>query len=570
MRIGLLQLNAILSDPEANARRIEAAYAEAVRTGADVVVAPEMAVPGYVAEDRLWEAGLRQRIRRASEALASVTGETPLVFGTCSPSPTGRLYNELWWCEAGRRRAVVRKRILAAYDVFDETRWFDADLEPQPPLDFMGHRVGLTICEDLWADPTLTLGPVRYGFDPVADLAAQGATLILNASASPAHLGTWVPEGRDPSWRIPSKRQQRRRVLEGHARRHGIPIAYAGRVGSESWLLYDGGSGVAFPDGTWIGWEPFQEGVQVVELEAGGRAWPEEEPEGIWLRKALGVGLRENFAKQGLEAAVVGLSGGIDSAVVVALAAEGLGPDRVLGVSLPTRHTSEESLALAREQAEALGIPFKVLDADGPYTALASSLARVFPDRTFSLTDENLQSRVRGALLMALTTEPEVHRCLGTDRVAVLNTGNKSEAATGYFTLYGDGIGAFGLLGDCLKQRVYALARALGPRIPHGVLTRKPTAELAPGQSDEASLMPYRWLDAILGAYVETRRPQEHLLEDLAEVLDEPDLTQARAAVPRVLRLLRNSEFKRRQLPFALKVSPRAFGRGRRIPLTGL
>lgn len=570
MRIGLLQLNARLSDPEANGRSIEAAYAEAVRLGADLVLTPEMALPGYLAEDRLWEAGLRQRIAAEGDRLARAVGEVPLVFGTCSPSPSNRLFNELWWCQEGGLRAVARKRILAAYDVFDETRWFDPDVEPQPLVSFRGERIGLTVCEDIWSDPDLAPGPVRYPFDPVKDLVGQGATLLLNASASPTHLGTWVPEGRDPSWRIPSKLRLRHRVLEGQARRCGFPIAYASRVGSESWLTFDGGSGVAFPDGTWCGTEAFSPSVFVVDTAQGGRAWPEEDKEGPWLRRALGLGLRENFGKQGIEAAVVGLSGGIDSAVVVALAAEVLGPHRVLGAALPTRFTSGESLHLAEEQARRLGIGFLTLPAEEPYVGAAAALHAVFPDRAFGLTDENLQSRARGALLMALTTEPHVHRMLGTSRVAVLNTGNKSEAATGYFTLYGDGIGAFGLLGDCLKQRVFTLARELGEAIPAGVLTRPPTAELAPGQTDEASLLPYAILDPVLSAFVETRRPEACLADDLAEVLDGQALERAREAIPRVLRLLRGSEFKRRQLPFALKVSPRAFGRGRRIPLTGV
>jgi len=284
----------------------------------------------------------------------------------------------------------------------------------------------------------------------------------------------------------------------------------------------------------------------------------------------LGLGLRENLAKQGLEGVVVGLSGGIDSAVVVAMAAANLGRERVLGVALPTRYTSQESLDLAKEQADQLGIHYLCLSADTPFAGAEAALQSVFPNRTFGLTDENLQSRARGTLLMALTTEPDVHRMLGTARVAVLNTGNKSEAATGYFTLYGDGIGALGILGDCLKQRVFALARELGDQVPEGVLKRKPTAELAPGQTDEASLLPYPILDAILAAFIETRRPLEALADDLAEVLEGEDLVLARAAIPRVMRLLQGSEFKRRQLPFALKVSPRAFGRGRRIPLTGV
>ena len=210
------------------------------------------------------------------------------------------------------------------------------------------------------------------------------------------------------------------------------------------------------------------------------------------------------------------------------------------------------------------------LDADLAYTGAAAALEGAFPGRAFGLTDENFQSRCRGMLLMGATSEPAVHRILGTRRVAVLNTGNKSEAATGYFTLYGDGIGAFGILGDCLKARVFALARELGPAIPRGVLERRPTAELRPDQTDEASLIPYRQLDAILGTLLEARRQEETILGDLECLLEGPDLDQARAALPRIFDLLRRSEFKRRQLPFSLKVSPWAFGRGRRIPLTGL
>jgi NAD+ synthase (glutamine-hydrolysing) len=568
MRIGILQLNASLADPEANGRDIEEAYRKAVAQGAELVLTPEMAVPGYLAEDRLWEVGLRRRIAMESERLAGLTREVPLVLGTCSPSPSGRLWNEVWWCEHGSLQAVARKRILAAYDIFDETRYFDPGTEIPPIREFKGERIGLSVCEDLWADPVLAPGPIRYTFDPIRDLAAQGATLILNASASPGHLGTWVPPDRAPSWAIPGKLELRRRLLQGHARRHGVPIAYASRVGSESWLTFDGGSGMVFPDGSWRGADHFQPSVLVVDSQAGGAPWQVDPVEAAWLRKALGLGLRENLAKQGLEAVVVGLSGGIDSAVVVAMAVENLGRERVLGAALPTRYTSQESLYLAEAQAKHLGIPFLTLSADEPFAGAEAALQSAFPDRAFGITDENLQSRARGALLMALTTEPHVHRMLGTNRVAVLNTGNKSEAATGYFTLYGDGIGALGILGDCLKQRVFALARELGELVPEGVLRRKPTAELAPGQTDEASLLPYALLDPILAAYIETRRPLESLPEDLAEVLEGADLEQARAAVPRILRLLRGSEFKRRQLPFALKVSPRAFGRGRRIPLT--
>lgn len=569
MKIALLQLNARLGDPEGNGRKLEAAYAAAMGTGAELVLAPELAIPGYLLEDRLWEPGMRRRIEAESRRLAALSGLVPLVFGTARPAPSGRLWNELWWCQDGALRHCAHKRVLPSYDVFDEHRYFEPDAAPQPLVDFRGHRIGLSICEDLWADPQLGNAPVGYGVDPIADLAAAGATLILNASASPSALGSWLPPGRSAPWAIPSKDAQRRRLLPGLAQKHRIPIAYASRVGAESWLLFDGGSGLAQPDGRWQGCEPFHEGPLLVDPGTPGGPWRAVE-DGPWLRRALVTGLRDNLAKQGLEALVLGLSGGIDSAVAAALAVEALGPGRVLGAALPTRFSSAESSALAGQQARHLGISFLSLDADAPFAGFAASLEKALPGRVFGLTDENLQSRCRGSLLMALTSEPEVQRRLGTGRVAVLNTGNKSEAATGYFTLYGDGIGAFAPLGDCLKARVYALARDLGEAVPMGVVERPPTAELSPGQTDEASLLPYAQLDAILGAALEAQRPEEGLADDLALLLEGAALAQARTALPRMLGLLRRTEFKRRQLPFAFKVSPKAFGLGRRIPLTAL
>lgn len=566
MRIALLQLNARLGSPETNGRAIEAGYADALKRGAELVLAPELAVCGYLPEDRFWEPGLRARMEVESKRLASLAGPVPLIFGTALPAPSGRLWNELWWCENGQVRARIRKRLLPTYDVFDESRYFEADSSPQPLVDFGGERVGLSICEDLWADTTLAQNPVRYAVDPIAELKAQGATLLLNASASPGYLGSWLPPGKSAPWAVPAKIAQRRRLILGHAAKHGVPLAYADRCGAESWLLFDGGSGLAQPGGGWQGASPFHEGLVMVDTAAPGGQGVELD-EARWLRAGLVLGIRDDLSKQGLESVVVGMSGGIDSAVVAALAVEALGPDRVMGVALPTRFSSEDSFRFAEEQARDHGMAFLKLGADAPYAGFASSLQAAFPDRVFSLTDENLQSRARGALLMGLTSEPAVHARLGTSRVCVLNTGNKSEAATGYFTLYGDGIGAFGPLGDCLKARVYDLARIL-PGVPAGVITRVPTAELKPGQTDEGSLLPYRQLDAILGAALEAQRPEEGLADDLALLLEGDDLAQARTALPRILGLLRRTEFKRRQLPFALKISPKAFGAGRRIPLT--
>ncbi|MBK8573997.1 MAG: hypothetical protein IPN91_15565 [Holophagaceae bacterium] len=241
MRIALLQLNARLGDPEGNGRKLEEAYAKAIASGAELVLAPELAIPGYLLEDRLWEPGLRRRVEAESHRLAALSGAVPLVFGTARPAPSGRLWNELWWCAEGGLRHCARKRVLPSYDVFDEHRYFEPDASAQPLVSFQGQRIGLSICEDLWADPQLGNVPVGYGLDPIADLVAAGATLILNASASPSALGSWLPPGRTAPWAIPSKEAQRRRLLPGLAEKHGVPIAYASRVGAESWLLFDRG-----------------------------------------------------------------------------------------------------------------------------------------------------------------------------------------------------------------------------------------------------------------------------------------------------------------------------------------
>jgi predicted amidohydrolase len=249
MRIALLQLGSRLADPAANSRTIEQAYRQALNLGAQLVITPEMAVPGYLAEDRMWEPHLRRLIQEETDRLMALAGAVPLILGTCSPSPSGRLWNELRWCEHGHARAVVRKRILPVYDVFDESRYFDADLALQPLVEHLGERIGLSICEDMWADPELVPGSIRYTFDPIADLVGQGASLVLNASASPGNLGSFVPPGQQAPWAVPSKLAMRRRLLQGHSAKHGIPIGYACRVGAESWLTFDGGSGLVQPDG---------------------------------------------------------------------------------------------------------------------------------------------------------------------------------------------------------------------------------------------------------------------------------------------------------------------------------
>jgi NAD+ synthetase len=551
----LLQLNASLARPEANAKNIEMAYLEAIRLGADLAVAPELAVPGYIPNDRLFEAGLRREIETESCRLMALSGSVPLVFGTCSAAGSGKLQNELWWCENGRARAKVGKGELLDFGPFCESRYFEPCCGQPETVEHMGKKIGLAVGENL-----------QGSFE---GLARAGAALIINAVASTCALGSYAPEGCSPPWAIPSKPEQRRAFLSEQSKTIGAPIIYVNRVGAEEGMLFDGEACLALPDGAWQRGERFGSGIFVADTDAGGTAWQDElGGEGPWLRQALALGMKDNLAKQGIEGAIIGLSGGIDSAVVAALAADAMGPEKVLGVSLPSPFTSAESVELAKTQAKNLGINFMAVGADAPFAGAVSSLQNALPGRQFGLTDENLQCRSRAALLMALSTEPEIHRLLGSARCAVLNTGNKSEAATGYFTMYGDGIGAFGIIGDLLKARVYALAHELGDAIPRGVIDRPPTAELRPNQTDETSLMPYRQLDAILGAFIEAGRPSEDIYNDLAEVLQGQDLQEARTSLPRLLRLINNTEFKRRQVPFAVCVTHSGFGAGRRLPLT--
>jgi len=555
MIIALLQLNARLAQPEVNGRAIEAAYQEAVGRGAEMVVSPELAVPGYMPGDRLLEPTMRRRVEVESHRLKAIAGSVPLVFGTCSPSDSGKLWNELWWCEMGNLRSVTRK----SHVEHNEGRYFEPCPTPQEPVAHLDKKVAFAIGEN------------THGY--CESLVRAGATLIVNVVASTCALGSFVPNGRSPSWALPSKSAQRHGFLSNLSKTCNIPVAYVNRVGAEGSHIFDGGSCLALPDGTFQCFDDFGDGVFIADTGRQGDVWSSKDGkpnEGAWLRRALALGLKDNLSKQCIEAAVVGLSGGIDSAVVAALAAETLGPQKVLGVALPTRYTSAESTGLAKAQASKLGIHYLEINADAPFAGAAESMARALPGRYFGLTDENLQCRCRGMLLMGLTTEPAVHRMFDTSGCAVLNTGNKSEAATGYFTLYGDAIGVFGILGDLLKARVYALARELGSAVPTEVVNRPPTAELRPNQTDESSLLPYRLLDAILGALIEAGRLMEGLHDDLADILEGQHLLEAREALPRVQRLICGTEFKRRQAPFALKVTHRAFGIDTNVPLTSI
>ena len=563
MRLALAQINAVVGDLEGNRERILAAVADARSASADLVLLPELAVTGYPPEDLLLRPGF---VRAAEESLREIaraaTGVTALV-GT--PWFDRDLFNACAVCADGEVKAVYRKRYLPNYGVFDEDRYF------APGRELLLLRcgrtlVGPTICEDVWQP-----GP------PATDLSLAGAELLVNLSASPYHVG---------------KAEDREEMLVTRARDNSAYLAFCNLVGGQDELLFDGHSVVLDDEGEVIARAPgFEEALLVVDLdptEAIGRRLrdvrrralarereDEQEPELVELgecvsetqgspaaggivpfepeleqmRRGLVLALRDYVGKNGFGDVVLGLSGGIDSALVAALAADALGPDRVHCVSMPSRYSSEGTQTDARRVAESLGCDFREV----PIEAIVGAFhaAEIGTD---GLAAENLQARVRGMTLMSLSNE---HGWL------VLATGNKSELSVGYSTLYGDLAGGFALIKDVYKTDVFRLARHLNERagrelIPVSIIERPPSAELRPDQRDEDSLPPYDQLDAVLEAYVELDRSRDELLAE----------GHAAAVVDRALALIDRAEYKRRQAPPGVKLRPKAFGRDRRTPIT--
>jgi len=520
MRLALAQINAVVGDLEGNRERILAAVADARSANAELVLLPELAVTGYPPEDLLLRPAFVRAAEESTRALAAAcTGITALVGTPWSFG--GELANVCAVCADGEIRELYRKRLLPNYGVFDEARYFAPGAEPLV-LPVGGPRVGLTVCEDIWQP------------GPAADLAAAGAELLVNISASPFHVG---------------KAEEREAMLAGRARDNGFPLAFCNLVGGQDELLFDGHSVVLGADGAVLARAPgFEEHQLVVDLGEPGTVVPFE-PELEQMRKALVLALRDYVGKNGFGDVVLGLSGGIDSALVAALAADALGPERVHCVSMPSRYSSVGTRSDARRLAESIGCDFRELPIEGMVGAFHEAGVG-----TTGLAAENLQARVRGMTLMSLSNE---HGWL------VLATGNKSELSVGYSTLYGDLAGGFALIKDVYKTDVFRLARHLNERsgrelIPVSIIERPPSAELRPGQRDEDSLPPYEELDRVLEAYVELDRSREELL---AEGFDAE-------TVERALALIDRAEYKRRQAPPGVKLRPKAFGRDRRTPIT--
>ncbi|MBA4357221.1 MAG: NAD+ synthase [Desulfovibrio sp.] len=570
MRIGLLQINPVVGDIHGNAARILAAYATAVADtqggGADLCLTPELALTGYPPRDLLLYAGFCQAALAGAEALARQLEQThpggpALVLGCPEPNRSGQgkaLHNAALWCEGGAIRRSIRKSLLPTYDVFDEARYFEpGDVSGQQGdganvVAYRGRRLALTICEDLWNDKDYW--PHRlYPVDPVEAAVSAGAEALLNLSASPFSL---------------RKQALRQDMLSAVAARRGLPLAYCNQVGGNDELVFDGRSAVYGPDGALLARAAgFAEDVLVAELFDGrpdpmigsSAIAPDDRSASAEIWRALVLGTRDYLRKCGFSKALLGLSGGIDSAVVAAVAVAALGPQNVLGVLMPSPWSSAGSVDDSLELARRLGMPTRSIPIaplmQGFDAALAGSFAALAPDQGPGTTEENIQSRIRGNLLMALSNKTGA---------LLLTTGNKSELAVGYCTIYGDMSGGFAVISDLRKTQVYALARHInglngegGGVIPEAILAKAPSAELRPGQTDQDSLPPYDVLDEILALHVEKNQTVDEIV---AAGFD-------RFVVERVCRLVKNAEFKRRQAAPGIKIAWRSFGSGWRMPL---
>jgi NAD+ synthase (glutamine-hydrolysing) len=535
VRIALAQLNTTVGDIAGNEAKILAAYQRGAAAGAELVLCPELALTGYPPRDLVLRRSLVQQNLAALDRLAAATGRTGLLVGYVGDNaelPGRDVTNAAALLQNGKIMATRTKTLLPTYDVFDEDRYFEP-ADANAPLEFNGRRIGITICEDIWNDEDFW--PVRrYEHNPPAELAEAGAEIILNISASPWHLG---------------KDTTRRAMLQSLAKKTRCPVVFCNQVGGNDELVFDGGSMVFSATGEMIATgKHFEEDLVMVDLATKEPANAKLPCDEELLFKALTLGLRDYLHKCGFKSAVLGL---IDSALVAVLAAEALGKENVRGISLPSQYSSQGSLDDARALAAHLGIQYDVIPIQPPFLAVRDQLKTVFAGRTEDTTEENIQARLRGVILMAMSNK------FGS---LLLTTGNKSELAVGYCTLYGDMCGGLAVISDVPKMMVYRLARWINREreiIPSDTITKPPSAELRPNQTDQDSLPPYDVLDAILDAYVvDGKSPADIIKAGFAE-----------ADVKRVVKLIDGAEYKRRQAAPGLKVTSKAFGVGRRIPV---
>ncbi len=537
MKLALAQINTTVGDFDGNLALLRTAYERGVAAGAELVVAPELAITGYPPRDLLLKSGFIEGNLVALKALAQSVGDTALVVGHVAANerqPGRPAVNAVSLLHQGHIVATRAKTLLPTYDVFDEDRYFEP-AKDNAPVEFKGRRLGLTICEDVWNDDAFWPDR-RYRSNPVDALVEQGAEILINVSASPWNLG---------------KEAMRREMLASLAIKAQRPVVYCNAVGGNDELVFDGGSLALNAAGEKLAAGPhFSEALVEVDLE--GATQPAAELDSMeLLHDALVLGVRDYLGKCGFGSALIGLSGGIDSAVTAALAVQALGAANVRGISMPSPYSSQGSLDDSEALTANLGIQYDVIPIHAGFEMMKASLEPIFGDRPEDVTEENMQARLRGLILMAASNK------FGS---LVLTTGNKSELAVGYCTLYGDMCGGLAVISDVPKTKVFELARWINRNreiIPEATITKPPSAELRPDQKDEDSLPPYEVLDAILEQYVVECRS---VAEIVANGFEE-------ATVKRVARLIDLNEYKRRQAAPGLKVTSKAFGVGRRIPV---
>lgn len=540
MKIGLAQINTTVGDIAGNQTIIVEAYRSLCKLGAEIILFPELAVCGYPPRDLLFRSRFAADCKQSLREIASITGNVPALIGSVDdqPCPPGRrLWNIAAWCHNGQVHTVARKSLLPTYDVFDEERYFEPS-DAVTCVSWNGLKLGLTICEDLWHHPEFT---PRHGYrvNPVDQLAKEQVDFIFNISASPWHAG---------------KPELREKVIGRVADLCHAPVAYCNSVGGNDELIFDGRSFAIAPGQRILGGLPgfrsdcgiIDTGIGIPQLSA---SYTQDQMADIY--EALVLGLRDYAVKSGFRKVVIGLSGGIDSAVTAAIAVSALGNRNVIGISLPSAISSQHSRDDAEDLARNLGIEYHSLSISDLVEAAEHTLAPLFSGRRPDVTEENIQARARGLLMMAISNK------FGA---LLLTTGNKSELSVGYCTLYGDMCGGLAVLSDVLKSQVYELANYINRRqtvIPVSTIEKPPSAELRPGQRDSDSLPDYAVLDAILRLYIEKGQSRADIVA---------------AGYPRVLvddiaRKVDLNEYKRKQAAPGLKISPLAFGIGRRIPI---
>ncbi|MEM6378326.1 MAG: NAD+ synthase [Bacteroidota bacterium] len=541
MKISIAQLNYHIGNFEGNRDKMIAAVEEAKGQGADIVVFGELSVCGYPPRDFLEFDDFIKRCESIVHEMAQHAKDIAIVLGAPSRNPVTEgkdLFNSAWFLADGEVKQLAHKALLPTYDIFDEYRYFEP-CTVFKIVKYRGKRIALTVCEDIW-----NVGNENplYTICPMDEMMPQHPDFIINISASPFSY---------------NHAAERIHILKANVARYGLPMFYCNHVGAQTEVIFDGGSLVASPDGTIYDEMPyFEEAIQTYELDkvsAGREETTQLKEKMALIHDALVLGVRDYFGKLGFKKAILGLSGGIDSALTCVIAARALGAENVYAVLMPSQFSSDHSIKDAKDLAENLGCPYDVIPIQEPYEAFLNTLKPKFEGLSFNITEENIQARSRGIILMALSNK------FGH---IVLNTSNKSEAAVGYGTLYGDMCGGLSVIGDVYKTEVFELCRWINRDeevVPENTITKPPSAELRPDQKDSDSLPPYEELDEVLFQYIEKRQgPNEIIAMGMNEAL-----------VKRTLRLVNINEFKRYQTAPMLRVSSKAFGMGRRMPIVG-